>query len=418
MAQDIAASVAAIEAELAGAVKDFKTANDTVKGLAETAGKMMKDAGELNAETKKSVDEALINLTRIAAQVGDIEQKLVRRVQAPAYPDTPGHVFINSEAFKSIGGADKINRGQNYRVTIPHASLRMDMPIGHRFATISTLPASAGGALVEPMILPPVELPRRRMTIRNLLAPGRTISNAFKYVQESGFDNQAAVVSETTEKPESNITFEVVTGNVATIAHWIHASRQILDDAPGLQSMIDTRLRYGLQLVEEEQFLRGDGTGDNLLGIIPQATAFNTNLVSVANKTRIDEIRIAILQVFLAEYPADGIVLHPTDWASIEMTKTTDGAYIMANPASNLTRTLWGLPVVDTQAMNDNEFLVGAFSLGAQVLDREDANVAVSTEDRDNFIKNMVTILAEERVAMPVYRPEAFVTGSFTVGSS
>jgi HK97 family phage major capsid protein len=407
-----------LQAEFAAAVKDFADANAKLKTQAADALKQREEAGALNAETKKAVDESLFALTTLAAQVNDLEQKLHKRQQATSTALTPGDAYINSEMFKAIGGADKLNRGMAYRLTIPHASLQMDSPLGSPLrAVISSVPA-AGGYFVEPMILPPVELPRRRMTIRNLLAPGRTISNAFKYVQESGFTNNAAVVSETTQKPESNIIFELVTGNVATIAHWVHASRQILDDAPALRSMIDTRLRYGLQLVEEDQFLNGDGTGDNILGIIPQATAFNTGLVGVAEKTRIDEIRIAILQVFLAEYPADGIVLHPTDWASIEMTKTTEGAYLMANPASNLSKTLWGLPVVDTQAMDAGDFLVGAFALGAQVLDREDANVAVSTEDRDNFIKNMVTILAEERVAMPVYRPEAFVTGAFTVSAT
>jgi HK97 family phage major capsid protein len=410
--------LAALQEELRGTVKDFSETNTKLKAIAASAEKQMKEAGDLNSETKKQADENLSRFSALAAQIGDIEQKIAKKSLAiSTAPLTPGQAFIESDIFKAIGGSDKVGRA-SYRITVPHASLQMGH-FGHplNYGVVSSLTPGAGGYLVEPMLLPPVMAPMRRMTIRNLCSPGRTISNALKYVQESGFTNNTEVVTETTLKPESNITFTLVTGNVATIAHWIAASKQILDDAPALRSMIDTRLRYGLQLEEEDQFLNGDGTGDNILGIRPQATAFTTGLVPVFHKQRIDEIRIAILQVFLAEYAADGIVMHPSDWAGIELTKDTTGNYIWANPAGVQAKTLWGLPVVDTQSMTDNSFLVGAFALGAQIFDREDANVAVSTEDRDNFIRNMVTILAEERTALAVYRPAAFVTGPFTVST-
>jgi HK97 family phage major capsid protein len=105
--------------------------------------------------------------------------------------------------------------------------------------------------------------------------------------------------------------------------------------------------------------------------------------------------------------------MHPGDWAEIELTKTTTGEYLFANPQGNANRTLWGLPVVDTPAMTANKFLVGAFNMGAQIFDRMDARVEISTEDSDNFRRNLVTILAEERIALAVYRPEAFIKGDF-----
>jgi HK97 family phage major capsid protein len=74
---------------------------------------------------------------------------------------------------------------------------------------------------------------------------------------------------------------------------------------------------------------------------------------------------------------------------------------------------MWGRPVVSTPAMTNDKFLVGAFRLGAQIFDREDANVEISTEDADNFTKNMITIRGEERLVLVVYRPEAFIYGGF-----
>ncbi|HSH43859.1 MAG TPA: phage major capsid protein, partial [Arenicellales bacterium] len=201
---------------------------------------------------------------------------------------------------------------------------------------------------------------------------------------------------------------------VATIAHWIRASQQVLADAGMLQSYINGRLMYGLKLKEEQQLLKGSGVGLNLEGIYTQASAYSNPGVTVQAETRIDRLRLAMLQVTLAEYDADGIVINPIDWTAIELTKTTDNAYLFATPRGLAAPGLWGRPVVATQAMDSDDFLVGAFQMGAQGWDREDASITVSTEDRDNFVKNMVTILCEERLGLTVYRPEAFVKGDFT----
>ncbi|RVQ83166.1 phage major capsid protein, partial [Enterobacter hormaechei] len=74
---------------------------------------------------------------------------------------------------------------------------------------------------------------------------GRISSNALEYVREEVFTNNADVVAEKALKPESDITFSKQTANVKTIAHWVQASRQVMDDAPMLQSYINNRLMYG-----------------------------------------------------------------------------------------------------------------------------------------------------------------------------
>jgi HK97 family phage major capsid protein len=132
----------------------------------------------------------------------------------------------------------------------------------------------------------------------------------------------------------------------------------------------------------------------------------------LADATPIDRLRLAILQAVLAEYPASAFVLNPIDWTGIELTKDKEGRYIIAQPVNGSGARLWGLPVSETQAIAQNTFLTGAFNLGAQIFDRMEVEVLLSTENEDDFVKNMVTIRAEERLALAVYRPEAFVTGS------
>jgi HK97 family phage major capsid protein len=185
-----------------------------------------------------------------------------------------------------------------------------------------------------------------------------------------------------------------------------------MDDIAQLRSIIDQRLLYGLAYKEEQQLLNGDGTGQNLLGIIPQATAYAAP-ITLTSPTSIDMMRLAMLQAVLAEYPATGHVMHPADWAWVETLKDSEGRYLIGNPQGSISPTLWGLPVVQTQAMTIDKFLTGAFKLGAQIFDRWMARVEIATENEDDFIKNLVTILAEERLALAVYRPEAFIYGDF-----
>ena len=275
--------------------------------------------------------------------------------------------------------------------------------------------------LAEPQRVPGIVTPpERRLTIRDLLTWGRTTTNSIEYVRETGFTNNADVVSENPSagKPESTLTVEMLAAPIATVAHWVHASKQVLSDVAMLQSYLSGRLVYGLKLKEEAQLLKGSGVGLNINGLYTQASNYLNPGVTVANETGIDRLRIAMLQVQLAEYDADAIVLNPIDWANIELTKDSMNRYILANPFGVTGAVLWGKPVVPTQAMGLGEFLTGAFAMGAQGWDREDITVTISTQDQDDFIKNMAKILVEERVGLTVYRPEAFVKGEFSSTSS
>ena len=241
--------------------------------------------------------------------------------------------------------------------------------------------------------------------------PGTTDSNAVSYVREKGFTNNAGPqASEGAKKAQSTLQFEEMTTSVKTVAHYVKASRQVLDDASMLQSYINGRLTYGLKLKEEQQLLNGDGTGGGIQGIMNVAQAF-ADPASMKNYTIIDQLRLALLQVVIAEYPSNGFVLNPIDWAKIELEKDTTGRHIIGNPQNLAQPTLWGVPVVQTKAITAGDFLTGSFDLGAQIFDRQQSGIAVSTENEDDFVKNLVTILCEERLALAIYRPEAFVKG-------
>ena len=390
-----------IEVDIASINASMKSVGDQLKAHAESATKN----AELNTDTRAKVDELLLKHGELQANLQHAEQTLAKLEANGAGGDvqheTFGQKFVNSEGYKSFAGQ-----------TTPRG--RVDMTYKAAITSVTTDTDGAAGDLVTTTRLPGVvDMPQRRMTVRDLITPGTMDGNALEYVKETGFTNAADVVAEGAKKPESSLKYDVVSTTAKVIAHYVKASRQILSDASQLASMIDGRLRYGLAFKEEQQLLNGTGVGQQLLGIIPQATAFVNPMVPPGTGTSIDMIRQAMLQAFLAEYPATGIVMNPIDWATIELLKDTTGRYIIGNPQGSINATLWNLPVVETQAVQVDKFLTGAFKLGAQVFDRWQARVEVATENEDDFIKNMVTILAEERLALAVYRPQAFIYGDF-----
>ncbi|EBF9946978.1 phage major capsid protein [Salmonella enterica subsp. enterica] len=385
----------------------IEEATDKFNARAEDALKEAKKSGKLSEETKAAVDKMAseFNALREAektlkAAIGELEQHVAQMPLANAkhIVETVGQQVISAEALKTFSAS--VEGGKRVSIPVNAALISSDVAEG----------------VVEPQRLPGIDTaPKQRLFIRDLIAPGRTSSPAIFWVQQTGFTNKAAVVAENTTKPYSDIAFATKITPVTTIAHMFKASKQILDDFAQLQSTVDAEMRYGLKYVEEQEILFGDGTGVHLHGIVPQASAFSAEF-RVEQQNGIDDLRLAMLQAQLARFPASGHVLHFIDWAKIELTKDTLGRYILANPSGLTGPTLWGLPVVATEAAAfKGKFLTGAFNAGAQIFDREDANVVISTENADDFEKNMISIRCEERLALAVKRPEAFIYGSFTV---
>lgn len=340
----------------------------------------------------------------LATRLGEIEKRFARMSDNDNYAvaaDSLAKRLVDSDAFKDLNGGRA--RGKAFVEAAAITSANTTVGTGRSQAT-SLVTADRQPGIVTPA--------QRVLTVRDLIAPGTTGAGSIEFVQETGFTNNAAPVAETSQKPYSDITFDLKTAPVRTIAHLFKMSKQMLDDVAGLVAYLDLRGTTGLKLKEENQLLFGDGSGQNIRGLIPQATVFD-NALRKAGDTRIDTIRHAILQVRRAEYRATGIVMHPDDLEELELTKDAGGNYIIADPVEGGQGRVWRLPIVDTTAMPAGEFLVGAFGTAAQVFDRQLVTFEISTENADDFEKNMATARIEERLAMAVYRPESFVSGAF-----
>ena len=247
-------------------------------------------------------------------------------------------------------------------------------------------------------------------------AVGAVVANGSRVTSQSPPDaGTIAATPETLIKPEMYIAYDLQTEAVKTIAHWIPASRQIMADAPILAQRINDRLVFGLKFSEEHHILYGDGTSRQLQGILTDA---NRQTYSWSDgetgDTKVDAIRRAVTLAQLAYYPVNGVVLHPSDWEDIELLKGSDGHYIWVTvPDGAGSMRVWSIPVVVTTAINEGEFALGAWNMGATLWDREQASIRAAEQHDNFFIRNMVLVLAEERLVQTVERPEAFVHGQF-----
>lgn len=355
---------------------------------------------DMVGDQKNRIDQMLVKEGELQAQIQELEQKAARRTsESEAGEKSLGDMFVGNDSFKKAHESGDLRR-KGGRVSVDIESKAI-------------LTANTGAAIIadrQPGILPILQRP---LTIRDRIAPGRTNSNLITYMRETVFTNNAAPVAEGARKPESTMTLAQSTAPIIKLAHFMKASTEIMDDFPALASLINERLTYGLKLVEENQLLNGSGVGNNLNGIYTQATAFVAPIV-VAAATRIDILRLALLQAELAYLPSDTIVLNPADVAAIELAKDNTGRYLIGNPQGSMAMSLWRRPIVETQAMAVDTFLVGAFRTAAQIFDRTNASIAIATENESDFVENLITVLIEERLGLVVSRPQAFVKGDLT----
>lgn len=357
----------------------------------------------LRDETKAKLDELVQKGQELHEKLADLEQKGVKVAEAEGQDDLAS-AFIKSDAFKAYAEGRQ-------------DACRFEM----KTAIVNTYPASTSQPLVQgDRQSGIITNPDRVMRISDLLTHIPTSSNLIEYAKENVFTNSAApqygtaspTQIENVAKAESGITFTLATAEVATIAHYIPASRQVLSDSPQLEAFIRQRLSYGLAYEVEDELLNGTGSSGELNGLVNNATAVATSVSGT--DTKLDVIRNLITRLQTSEYMSGGaIILNPSDWADIELTKDTDGRYIFGNPATMQAPSLWGKPVVVTNSMTAGQVLVGDFAACGAVYDREQMSIRMSEDHSDNFTKNMVTILAECRLAYAHYRTSALVKASF-----
>lgn len=410
--------------ELKGALKDVLAKNDEIVNHVEANREEGGPEVQVEAKHVEAFRSGLAKAREIRAEIEALEgheevKAWAAGTSAPATMAsknlwTPaderksiGQRFIESDEFKSVAG------GRNgYTMHAPYQVKDI----------FTALPSGTPGDFGAPVREGIVERAKRISRVRDLFPVQQTNTNMIEFFRVSGFTNNASTVAERSgspavfaAKPQSSMTVVGVQAPVRTIAHYEVAHRNVLDDEPTLRGIIDNELLYGLRLVEDDQILNGDGTGSNLTGI-RETSGIQTQAWSdgVAGDTRIDAVRRAITKSLLAYYEPTGIIVHPNDMEDLELTKDGESRHLMVMSVSmGAEPRLWRLPMVSTPAITEGYALVGSFGIGATLYDRMEGSIRVAEQHSDFFIRNAVAILAEERLALAVKRPESFVEVEF-----
>lgn len=327
-----------------------------------------------------------------------------------------GQEFTQSDEFKTW-----------YKTVAPHGGnpangVKIDSPAIETKALILTSNTS-GGALVRREYGGLVDLPLRPLTIRDVISVGRTGSNLIEYVRVTAKTRGATVVPEATgtsgggytasAKPEAGMTLAIVQEGVKTIAVWMPITRQILSDAPQLESMIDNFLESDLELELEDEMISGTGganfTGlENTAGLTPQA--FVTDMLTTTRKAR-------TAAMITGRARSTAYLLNPYDWEALDLTKDAENRYYFGGPLSLGTKQLWGLPVIESEAIPQGTGYTGDLKK-MMLWDREQPTTRVTDSHSDFFTHNLIAILTELRAAFGVLRPAAIVRIDLHVGAN
>ena len=395
--------------------------------------KALADEVKAEAEAMGNLDVAKAFLGDLAGEAGASTEKQPELVDGIVNPNgmTLGEAFVKSPAYEEFLGQFKGADGRIREVS-NIKSATFDVPGFGAKAPITGSSATSGGAFVVNDRLSTVAdlIGERRLTVRDLCTNITINSDTFEYVQVTAKTNNAAGVAEATDeadptantttgaleypagaglKPQSDITFAVVSSPVETIAHLIPITRRAAADAPQVRQMVDAFLLYGLKEEEEDQILNGDGNSPNLDGIL------NTAGISTVGSagTDLDAIVDAIRTIRADNRDPNALVVHPNDWFSTGflLAKDSAGNYLVGDPRASLDQLnqLWGLRVVVTPAMTENTALVGDFRQ-AVVADRQQSAIYVTDSHKDWFQRNLLAVLAEERLGFGVLDPDAFCT--------
>lgn len=395
MPRDTSASIAQIE-EMA---KQLNTRMGTLDSLITRYQEGLKKVESIPDNIKDDLEARSKEVQKLAGELTDLQQKLVDGVnQRGVDPNSVASVLIRNKAILDQAGAIQRSKGKfqfndlNARNIVTLVSLGSNA----QFA------ANDLGRTVE-----------RALTLLDWISFTPVTADLVPMLRESAYEIMADLVPEGQTKPESNLTFGVVDLKVGTIAHWIKISVQLISDMPTLAAYIEGRLAYGVRLKLEAKIVVGDGLTSGARSFIGLIEADQFEVVTPeADDTAIDVINRAKYKAASTGLLPEAIILNPEDWGSIERIKGTDGHYIFGSPGAAVQPVLWGLPVILSAAMTLGKYWVGNLTLGVSAFIREDVAVELSTEDGDNFIKNLCTVRAEMRACCGVAIPDACAGGS------
>ena len=346
----------------------------------------------------KQATENKLNV--LSAQITDIELKNARKGSKRSAA-TMANTLI--ESFTKSAQLQSMREGANTtgRVTLQNGSVEMlrKADIVNSGTGEFAVPAQRANGLYGDA--------RRPLSLLDVLPSLEVTSGTFEFMQLSNYQNSAAVqTTEGSVKAEANIQSVPVQAQISTIAHWVRASTQVLQDAPALERQLGDLLAYGVQAKLENEIINGTGGQGRILGLVPQATPYiPTPALSAA-----DRIGEAATALSAAGWQPGLVVMNPVDWFAIASERSEgDGQYVLGSPRDPSPPSVWGYRIITNPSLARGTALV-LDPAQVAVLDRMEPTVMASREAGDAFVTNTCILLAELRAGLAVFATGAVVS--------
>jgi HK97 family phage major capsid protein len=380
--------------EIKGAANEAKTAATEAKNAADTAKtgvielkewQVKKD--EADKKNQEAIDSLVLSNKRVAGVFGagsikSFEGEIEELLNSKKNELKARHKFNLELERKAVGDISATNTTGSYFIT----------------------PDTRSGVILKPY---------EAIHMRNILPVGRTGSSVVRYVRDNGGEGGPAPVAMGTTKPQMDRDLSIEDANVRKIASYIRVPEEMIEDIDYLTTFLTNIGTQETIKVEDAQIIYGDGTGQNLSGLFTNATAFAAGAAVIgASSNRYDVLRAARLQLRKAQRVPSFALVSPFDYFMLTSVKDTTNNYVLQGGGNGLIPNIDGVPIIETTAVTDGDFLMGDRN-AAEIDFRTNLSIRFFEQDQNNAIQNMVTIVIEERLALPIYYTSGFVKGTF-----
>ena len=395
-----------------------------IKGLEDDIKSQLKRFEEQSKEGTKAHSEQITALKNAIGDYNEKSSEMQKHLDELDIKLKKG-VFGSAENKKSfdtvlLEGLKSYQDAINKKVS---GTSNLDISINMHSKAVGDMSAASNftGEVIDPFsVAGVVGTPYNMDDIRQYLPTGTVNSNSIRHIQFDGGEGAPTPVAEGALKPQMDFDFSVVDTPVRKLAGYVRFPEEMLEDAPAITSFIRQQGLVELRKIENAQLYSGSGTGQDLSGLTTNAAAFAAGTLanSFSDANEITVLRAAINQVRLQYLRPTVILMSPTDVVKIKELRSTTNQYLVTETLNKPVPSLDGIPIVQNTEVAEGEFLLGDMSSAVQLYDRQTANVRLYDQDRDNPIRNMITAVIEERLALVTYRPYAMVYGDFATAKT
>lgn len=360
----------------------------------------------LESKIESGEDEAIKRAGELTTEIENLKEQIKTAEKAADLLSQIG----TEEAEQALEEAGAKNLGEHFVKTAKKSGAIK----GHRFnvsssefktSTDTQTSPSGASAFATDYDYNVVTSARTALVIRDLFGAETISGGALTYLVEGAMEGTAGVTAEGAAKSQIHFADPTpVTVSLKKITALIKESDEYISDYPFLASAINGRLLYALGLKEQSELV------SDLLG----TSGIQTDSTSWTGTTKADELADLIFgaQMDVQEqsgYAADAVVMNPATWQIIRLGKDGNNQYYGGGYfADGQGKQLWGVPVIVTTAVTASQIIVGSFKTCGSVVSKGGVSVEATNSDTDDFEKNLMTIRAEERLALAVRRPAGF----------